>query len=93
MADGGGGLEDFKVVAAFVSLVTKEVDLAELAIGDMLQAERLVAPCREGVERDLAADGVLLGCQGRRACCASLKNAPCQADMGENESYVDMKKV
>ena len=40
-----------------VRLVPEEVDLFKLLVLDVSEAERLVPPVREDIERDLAADG------------------------------------
>ena len=46
-----------RTVTHLVCLVTKEVDLLELFVLDVVEAIRLVPPMGEDVEGDLTADG------------------------------------
>ena len=52
--------------AHLVRLVPKKVDLVEPLVRDVPQAEGLVPPGREDVERDLAADRVREAVVGER---------------------------
>lgn len=54
-----GVIEYFEIISAFSSFIPKEMNFTEIVFFQVTQAEGLVPTLREGIDRNLATDGIL----------------------------------